>query len=239
MKKNFIMALVCSIMAIHAVNAQNESVYYGSKQGGFAISLSANPVLNYVGNMFNGSTSNSLGDFAVVMGKYFLSDNFAVEAGVCFDNYNSTTFTYANADDAEEVTLEDLDKDNYWKVWMGGRYLLRPGKRLQPFVVPYIMYVRENALVGYNEIEDETISKHSAPINSLYLEAGVGVEYYLRPNFSIEIEQYFQGGVSNRKSVSEYEAPDNSNHEEQNYSRIEIKTTRLRTYSELAFTFYF
>lgn len=239
MKKNFIMTLVCSIMAIHAVNAQNESVYYGSKQGGFAISLSANPVLNYVGNMFNGSTSNSLGNFAVVMGKYFLSDNFAVEAGVCFDNYNSTTFTYDNADDAEEVTQEQLYKDNDWRVWMGGRYLLRPGKRLQPFVSTYMMYVRENALVGYNEIENETISKTSAPINSLCLEAGVGVEYYLRPKFSIQIMQCFQGGVINRKSVSEYEAPDDSDYEEQNYSRIVTKATSLLTYSELTFNFYF
>lgn len=233
------MALVCSIMAIHAVNAQNESVYYGSKQGGFAISLGANPVLNYVGNMFNGSTGNSFGGFGNVMGKYFLSDNFAIEAGVAFDNYNSTIFTYANADDAEEVTQEELYKDNAWKVWMGGSYLLRPGKRLQPFVNAYMSYYRTNALEGYNVVEDETISKTSTPINSLYLGAGVGVEYYLGSNFSIEIEQGLQGAIVTLKSVSKYEAPDSSNNEEQNYSRIGAKATGLITYSNLTFNFYF
>lgn len=234
------MALVCSIMAIHAVNAQNESVYYGSKQGGFVISLGADPVLKYAGNMFNGSTDNSLyGLGSVLMGKYFLSDNFAIEAGVSFNNSSSTTFWYANADDAEEVTRENLIKGNNWKVWLGGSYLLRPGKRLQPFMHAYMMYDRGNDLSGINAIENEVISKSSLLDNHFNLAAGVGVEYYLGPKFSIEIQQSLQGGVIIQKSVSEYEAPDGSNHEERNYSRIDKKSLSLRTYSELFFNFYF
>ena len=77
------MTLVVAAMAM-TVSAQDK--WYGSKEGGFALTFNANPVLNYVGNMFNGNTNNSLDDFegvdgkglfngTTITGKYFLQDN--------------------------------------------------------------------------------------------------------------------------------------------------------------------
>ena len=60
-----------------------EHVYYGPQKGDFALSFNAVPIVNFIGNMFNGNTDNSLtgftGSFA---GKYFVGDQFAITAGI-------------------------------------------------------------------------------------------------------------------------------------------------------------
>jgi hypothetical protein len=46
------------------VNAKD---WYGSNEGGFALTFNANPVLNFVGNMFNG-TQQELQDYIQAKG---------------------------------------------------------------------------------------------------------------------------------------------------------------------------
>ena len=102
MKKMMMMLAAVAVFATaNAQNAQEEK-WYGSKEGGFAITFNANPVLNYVGNMFNGNTNNSLAPFegldsdnlfggTTITGKYFLKDDLALVVGFGFNNkYNST-----------------------------------------------------------------------------------------------------------------------------------------------------
>ena len=57
MKKTLM--ILAAVMVFTSANAQDEK-WYGSKEGGFAITMNADPVLNYVGNMFNGTQNNSM-----------------------------------------------------------------------------------------------------------------------------------------------------------------------------------
>lgn len=59
--KKILMTLV-AVLATVSMNAQNEK-WFGSREGGFALTFNANPVLNYVGNMFNGNTNNTIAPF--------------------------------------------------------------------------------------------------------------------------------------------------------------------------------
>ena len=104
MKKIFMIA-VMAVMTV-AANAQDEK-YYGSKEGGFAITFNANPVLNYIGNMFNGTQHNSVEPFegldsdnlfggTTITGKYFLKDNIAIVGGFGF-YYNVINRIYSQA----------------------------------------------------------------------------------------------------------------------------------------------
>lgn len=69
---------------------------YLPKSGDIAIGFSLNPLANFVGNMFNGTTLNTLGDFAgepmlcptpnivSIMGKYMLTDQLGLKLNLGF-----------------------------------------------------------------------------------------------------------------------------------------------------------
>lgn len=233
MKKFFIMALVCCNIATNAANAQTESIYYGSKKGGFAISVGAKPILNYVGNMFNGSTDNSLVGFgSVIMGKYFLTNRFALEAGVTFDNSNSIANLYNNG--AGTAATGSFSLDNDWKVWTGGRYLLLPGKRLQPYIGAKVMYMRKCSIIDQEDYNNNVGSKTSYSTDVFILNACAGIEYFFKQNISINLDLNIQAGKALQESVSEYDIP---NHYET--ENIQNNLTILTTYSEITFNFYF
>lgn len=234
------MALVCSVMAINAVNAQTENVYYGSKKGGFAISVGADPVFNFVGNMFNGTTGNSLGGWNTFAGKYFVKDNIVVVGGLYINNQRTKIFSYEDANDVEKVTMTNLEKDNDWKVFVGGNYLLRPGKRLQPSIGAMIKYIRGNSTVADTDEENEITSSTSFPVvNALGFAASVGVEYYMSRNISIEANLTLQTAMQTIRSASRNETQDDSYIVGQNYSRIVAKANAWATYSEVLFNVYF
>lgn len=243
MKKNFMLALVCSVMAINAVNAQTENVYYGSKQGGFAISVGANPVFDFVGNMFNGTTGNSLGYWSTISGKYFVKDNIVVEGGLSVENTNVTQFLYGDQNDAELVSQERNTINRDVLLYVGGRYLLRPGKRLQPSFGIDLLYSAENILGNNNIIDTETVYKTSSPEYRFGLNGVVALEYFFSKSISIGADLKLQALFVTKKGYSEFESADNEYSEDMinslNYARIDYKGTRLSTFSELSFNFYF
>ena len=95
MKKTLM--ILAAVMVFTSANAQDEK-WYGSKEGGFAITFNANPVIHWVGNLFNGNTNNELEEFNgidkfdgghSITGKYFLKDNWALDLGFGINNnYN-------------------------------------------------------------------------------------------------------------------------------------------------------
>lgn len=118
--------LICCAIAVSTANAQTEN-YFGPKKGDFAITIGAEPVINFVGNMFNGNTNNRLsGIGGSLAGKYFFGDRFAVTAGIGTKNSKSTSFNYHPEDedyksiskydtDDRGVTNEEIDTNNYNK----------------------------------------------------------------------------------------------------------------------------
>ena len=151
--KKILMTLV-AVLATVSMNAQNEK-WFGSREGGFALTFNANPVLNYVGNMFNGNTNNTIAPFqgidsdnlfggTTITGKYFLQDNLAVVAGFGFNNNYNVVNNYADATDLEKVTSYTRNSTTAFQALAGLEYRLQPGKRLQPIFGANLVYVHTN-----------------------------------------------------------------------------------------------
>ncbi|GHT32507.1 hypothetical protein FACS189434_04400 [Bacteroidia bacterium] len=94
------------------------------QQGDIALGISANPLLNYVGNLFNGTQNNSLNGFGgepirdwnlnfqpqySIQGKYQLLDNVAIRANIGFSGYTDKYESYVQDDKA--VALDPLSED--------------------------------------------------------------------------------------------------------------------------------
>lgn len=100
MKKIFSLLLAASVAVLSLSAQETEKKQYLPEEGDWSIGFDAKPILNFVGNALNGSTDNSLDAFGgeptltdngptvSIMGKYMLTDNFAVKAnlGLLFDN---------------------------------------------------------------------------------------------------------------------------------------------------------
>lgn len=174
--------------------SNGEGKYYGARQGGFAISFGADPVINFIGNMFNGTTNQSFEGFkglstdlfsgATLTGKYMLRDNVALTLGLGFDNSKKTKHNY---DLEDKETQIKSDGDKRFMLMVGGQYLLRPGKRLQPILGVNIAYGHSNLQYSHteNKREGATDSNKDNPANTLGLLGNVGVEYYITKSISL------------------------------------------------------
>ncbi|MDA3880260.1 MAG: hypothetical protein PF436_07735 [Prolixibacteraceae bacterium] len=93
MKKILVVFLFAGLFM--SVNAQGNK-QYGPVAGNYAVGISANPFLEYVGNFFGKSSSNIAPTANIsrynVSGKYFLSDNSAVRAGLGFGGTYTKSF---------------------------------------------------------------------------------------------------------------------------------------------------
>lgn len=254
MKKLFVLALACSLFAVGTANAQEEN-YYGPQKGSWAITVSADPVINFVGNMFNGTQDNTLSLEGALAGKYFLGDKFAVKAGVYFNNDKSTDFNY-NPNDKEykEVINKEANGNRFFAFTVGAQYYFRPGKRLQPFVSADLFYGRQN---GYNVeknfeynnegtiVQYDAIAKTSSPVNTFGCAANIGVECFIAKRFSISGEMGLNLSTATYKNVQKVDTKDPAitpeTINEQNFNIKESTRTSFGTAlnSNIAFNFYF
>ena len=256
MKKIF-MALA-ALAVFTTANAQTQEKWYGSKEGGFAITFNANPVLNYVGNMFNGTQNNSVSEFngvdgfnggVSITGKYFLKDNLALDLGFGVnDNYNVTN-NYNDATDVEKVTSYRRVATTAFFAKAGAEYRLFPGKRLQPLFGAAVFYQHTNAwnftkvTDGDNKdktIYNNTISAAGGATNAVGLIFNVGVEYFIIPQISLGAN--IDLGVARRwvKATQENElTPDDKS---VNYARVSSKNLNFATQkfgANVTLNFYF
>jgi hypothetical protein len=200
MKKFIIAALaICSFISANA-----QETYFGSQKGGFALSFNANPLLNYAGNMFNGTQNNSLSDFEgikndlfggiTITGKYFVKDNLAIDLGFGFDNNYNKINKFENTNEDQQNMKTGFNKSSKadFMFKAGVEYLLRPGKRLQPIAGIDIVYVHGNQWAstetnGYdadNKLVSTSTATATNPVNKLGIIANVGVEYFVCKSIS-------------------------------------------------------
>lgn len=265
MKKSLIVALACSFFAISTTNAQTET-YYGAEQGSFALSIGADPVINFVGNMFNGTQDNDLGNLGgTIAGKYFVSEKFALAAELGINNSRETNFTYNPEDeDHKDVIQKDITGSNSFSLGLGAQWYLRPGKRLQPYVGVGVHYKRtnknytiektfeaeweeENSWGSTEDFEqEESYLKKSSPINTFAVMANVGVEYFFKPNISISATLDLGFGTQTYKTASKFDTEekgvDKDYIKERNYSYKTSRDTFFATgltEGKIAFNFYF
>ena len=236
MKKIF-MTLVAIAMVMSA-SAQEK--YYGAKQGGFALTFNANPVLNYVGNMFNGTQNNSVEDFdgidgknlfngTTITGKYFLKDELAIDLGFGFNNNYDVTNIYAS-DDVESVTAFGRVATTAFHLKGGIEYRMFPGERLQPLFGADVVFQHTNAW-NYQTITDGPNDGNYAyvgnPTNALGVILNAGVEYYIIPQISLGANLTF--GAAKRWEWDSKDNDPEGQGAEKNYSRISTKKSYLKT----------
>lgn len=255
--KKFILTIAAAALVAVSASAQEEK-WYGSKEGGFAITMNANPVLNYVGNMFNGTQNNSVQEFngvdgfnggVTITGKYFLKDNLALDLGFGVNNNYNVTNNYDDAQDQEKLTRYGRIATTAFQVKAGAEYRLFPGKRLQPLFGAALFYQHTNGwnftkvTDGENDGKttyDNTINANGGATNAVGLLFNVGVEYFIIPQISFGAN--IDLGIAKRwtKAAKENELqPDNK---ADNYSRIARKDINFATQkfgANVTLNFYF
>jgi hypothetical protein len=251
MKKTLM--ILAALAVLTTANAQEEK-WYGSKEGGFAITFNANPVINYVGNMFNGKQNNTLEDFegvdgknlfngTTITGKYFLKDNLALDLGFGFNNkYNVKNFY--DSDDVDKVTKYTRgDNGNptttAFHLKLGAEYRLFPGKRLQPLFGADVIFQHTNSWTYTNNVEEVKDAAGNVtqkggeeyysgnPTNALGLILNAGVEYFIIPQISLGANLNF--GIAKRWARNSRKNDPEGEGANKNYSRIVTKTTWLQT----------
>lgn len=254
MKKTFIAALACGLFAAGTVNAQTET-YYGSQKGGFSIGMNAAPVLDYVGNMFNASAENYLTNLgSELMGRYFVSDQWAVGVAFSMDRSKDAQFLYLNTDKPKDITDRDITISNFYDLRLGADYLFRPGKRLQPFVGVYAVAMsfgdvevyKQKAFDNGTKKQGASTMRVSEPTFVFGTEALLGIEYFLGKQFSVSALMGLTAYVNNTKTVAKYKTDDPAITQdfidENNFSKKTSKTSQISTnmvMGNVSFNFYF
>lgn len=242
-------------MMIGCLCTSAQEKYYGSEKNGFALSINANPFLNFAGNMFNGTENNSLSDFegvknklfsgVTVTGKYMLKDNFALDLGLGWDNEYETSYSFQD-NDIEKRTALNREATTAFMLKVGGEYLLRPGKRLQPVLGADLVYVHENSWDYVDQFENVNgINKYTnyygAPVNKLGLIANIGVEYFICQNISLSGTVSL--GLAKQWNKNSHATDSTKDHGDE-YTRYTSNTLVLKTGSttagaNVALNFYF
>ena len=188
--------MLVSLSMIAGNDKSNDpDVYYGAEKGGFSLSFGALPVINFVGNMFNGTAGQSFSGFGSLnptvfsgtslSGKYFFTDKVSFTVGAGFNCLSNKSFDYN--EDYSEKTGVSTTGNKEAMLMLGFNYLLRPGKRLQPVIGANAVYVRANKnFEKQDDMEDTNADfSHKTPVNTVGLIANLGVEFFFCKSVSM------------------------------------------------------
>lgn len=253
MKKVFF-ALVCAMLSFSAIAGEKgEPVYYGPQKGSFAVSFSALPVVNFVGNMFNGtveqafdtdfSLQNNFFDGSTLDVKYYVSDRWGITLGAGFNCSKGTLFSYSQEEGKEdEVVSKDINADRAIMLTLGAQYVLRPGCRLQPVLGARLMYAFNNEVEKFvDKVESNNNTKAGAPSAMFGIIGDLGVEYFFSKNISLgAVANLGLGRVVNKTKIS---GPDPVNEGERIKETVKVSTSSMFATGQiggnLSLTFYF
>ncbi len=172
-----LVALVFTVNAFAQENDKNGEVNMMSKrgeyilpvEGDFALGINALPMVNYFGNLFNGTAGNSasfrtfthslnLRTTPVLFGKYYLTDKSAIRAGLLIGVYNETNRENVMMNQQipdPKVTVTDVMKSTETDLGIGADYLMYRGKgRVQGFYGGGISvnYTKTKATYNYGNL---------------------------------------------------------------------------------------
>ncbi|TCO04985.1 hypothetical protein [Natronoflexus pectinivorans] len=124
----------------NATQTRHASEYF-PEAGDIAIGFDATPFLNYVGNMFNGATTNSLnlGDNTLHF-RYFLTDYTAARVALRINSHRSMDAFYLDDQAAQAVDPLSRSQVEDRRITLSNNYQLKVG---------YLMFRGENRLRGF------------------------------------------------------------------------------------------
>ena len=194
----------------------NNSKQYLPQAGDFGVGIDGSPIFYYIGNMFNGTVSNSLNlDDNTLYFRYFLDDNAAIRARVNI-NSNSNFEKFLVRDDAAFMVdplsnrqLEDFRTTSFQDYQLSLGYQMFKGtNRLRGFYGAdlgfgysrnSITYEYANQMTQANtapttfngNVATRTLVEKGSPVINVGLGVFAGGEYYIMPKFCIGVELGF------------------------------------------------
>ncbi|MGM9792703.1 MAG: hypothetical protein ACI3Y8_00765 [Candidatus Cryptobacteroides sp.] len=238
-------ALILSVAMLSAKDRKTEDCYYGPRKGDFALSFGMRPVLNFVGNMFNGTSGQSFpglsglsNDFysgASISGKYMLSNKVSLNASIGIDCLGKKQYTYGGEKNTVS-TKETVKGTNEFMFLLGPQFYMRTGRRVQPVIGLDLMYAFANdGYIKEDDIENDKQSLTKTPSNTFGFLADFGVECFVSKMVSIKLGVDLGVARTINKSVKEADS-------DNDYSRVSSSQTRFATGmtgADIALNFYF
>ena len=217
-----------------AVAQESDDKRYVPESGDFAIGIDVKPIFNYMGNLFNGTTENEIeeiggqpvagdnDDFAIddiapdvsIMGKYMLTDNWALRANIGIMMRTNTDRAYVKDDLAfinnplSEAKLIDsrTQSRNGFSAMLGAEY--HKGTRRVQGIFGFGLlvgcnkqktaYNYANALTeinqhptsywGVNQGNNRVLSKKTESNLFFGVSGSVGVEWFMAPKIALGAE---------------------------------------------------
>jgi hypothetical protein len=202
MKKVVLFFGLAFCMLCASAQAQKEAKDFAPQAGDIALSVSADPFLNYLGNLFGASATAPTFNSGVIRGRYFLSEKNAIRVSLAFDfdkniekeltddvRYTGSTSPPPQVEDVTTASKSDFA--------LGVGYEFRRGtRRLQGFYGADVLfairgggtdYKYGNALSADNPAYRPTESKYGASFG-VGLNGFVGAEYFVAPRISLGAE---------------------------------------------------
>ncbi len=212
--------IVCAFVGMGTfLNAQTTMVKNDNgfvvtpEAGDWALGADASPILNYVGNMFNGSTANSLNNAFVnnnaIFGKYFVDENTAYRASIRITTVSDKVITLTDTSStATPSYIEDETKTSGFGFYLSGGIEKRRGHgRLQGYYggelglgfggTPKVTNTYGLAISATNPGPRNTEVKTGASF-TVGLRGFIGAEYFVIPKLSLGVE--FGWGLSFRNT---------------------------------------
>ncbi|MEO7082311.1 MAG: hypothetical protein ABIY71_12315, partial [Flavobacteriales bacterium] len=237
MKKTVL--FTAALFAVTAVSAQtgeitsNRGENWLSQDGDWGLTFNANPLLNYAGNLFNGTTGNDIGgglnflsNDMVIRGKKLVDANTAYrgQIRIGFGSDKTTTETQSLASGATATDMvEDVTKDSYMNINLGAGIEKRVGSTRVVGVYGAMFNVGfggskttneyGNSLSATNPAARPTEVKNGGTF-SIGLNAFAGVEWFCAPKISLSGEYAWGLNMSSQgygKTTTEsWDAPNSS-----------------------------
>lgn len=245
--KKILLSVIVSISFFTSLSAQIEkkdTKFYGAKKNDFSLCIGVLPVINFIGNMFNGTSSQVFAGFgdvspnffngAALTGKYFITDRIPLTASVGVNYVGNRDYSYT--DDSETKDNVKLTGSTDFLIMLGSQYLVRPGKRLQPVLGANLVYAFSNK--GFEKFKDDSDTdsnySHQNPSNAFGLICNLGVEFFISKSVSLSaIADLGLMTTISREKISEWDSK---------YSRVKSSQTKFlsgKWGGNLVMNFYF
>ncbi len=210
MKKFVSLLILSSLVSVHAqlqpVLKNKRGISILPQRGDYCIGFSANPFLQYIGNMFNNSTSNpspvAVSSNQMIFAKYMKTSQMAYRASFWFSVNNNT-----KSDNVLDISpgapmnalVTDETKQRNTILGLGVGIEKRKGDtRLQGFYGGDI-FLNYNSGINYkyeygNKLEHydtgviRTVRQRGSSTFSIGIKGFVGVEYFVAPRLSLGAE---------------------------------------------------
>lgn len=223
--KRFISLIIAGLLILPAMaqdyvqseeeEAPRKTSNYFPERGDMGIGFDATPFLDYAGNMFNGTTNNSLnlGDNTLYF-RYFLDNSSAVRAALRINSNKNVNKQFIDDDAAQmedplsEKQLEDheITTNNQYELKLGYQ-MFRGENRLRGFYGADVFLRYQKSVTEYEYGNEMTVENPEPSANfvgfnpaqrdlernngtefSFGLGAFCGAEYYLMPKVALGTE---------------------------------------------------